>query len=98
MSYHIRHSIPKYNIPVGVGLLHTWRRFCGDDPHLFDFQSDWVPFLYFNIMRLTPLSAEKIGLSLSHLVLEMLGPKVGLIFHKKIYYLTDLKHFVSIFP
>ncbi len=47
-------------------------------------QSDWPPF-----------SAEKIGLSLSHLVPEILGPKIGGIF-SKMYYLTDLKHFVSI--
>ncbi len=38
-----------------------------------------------------------IGLSLSHLVPEKLGPKVGVIF-TKMYYLTDFKHFVSIFP
>ncbi len=31
-----------------------------------------------------PLSAEKIGLSLSHLVPEILGPKFGLIFHQNI--------------
>ncbi len=30
------------------------------------------------------VSAEKIGLSLSHLVPEILGPKVGLIFHQQI--------------
>ncbi len=45
-----------------------------------------------------PLSAEKIGLSLSHLVSEILGPKVGLIFHHVLfmYYLSVMKHFVSI--
>ncbi len=42
-----------------------------------------------------PLSAEKNGLSLPHLVPEILGSKVGLIFHK-MYYLTVFKHFVSI--
>ncbi len=42
------------------------------------------------------LSAEKIGLSLSHIVPEILGLKVGLIF-PKMYYLTDFKHFISIF-
>ncbi len=36
-------------------------------------QSDWPP-----------LSAEKIGLSLSHLVPEILGPKFGLIFHQNV--------------
>ncbi len=40
---------------------------------------------------------EKIGLSLSHLVPEILGPKVG-VFFTKMYYSTDFKHFVSIFP
>ncbi len=43
-----------------------------------------------------PLSIEKISLSLSHLVPEILRPKVGLFF-TKMYYLTDFKHFVSIF-
>ncbi len=36
-------------------------------------QSDWPP-----------LSVEKIGLSLSHLVPEILGPKFGLIFHQNV--------------
>ncbi len=29
-------------------------------------------------------SIEKIGLSLSHLVAEILGPKVGVIFHQNV--------------
>ncbi len=37
---------------------------------------------------------KKIGLSLSHLVPEILGPKVGQLFHQNV---TDFKHFVSIF-
>ncbi len=49
--------------------------------HFGDFKSDWVPSLYHNTIRLTSLSAEKISLSLSYLVLEILGPKLGLIFH-----------------
>ncbi len=57
-------------------------RFRSDDLHFWDFQSDWVPILYLNTIR---LSTEKIDLSLStslsHLVPEILGPKVGLIFH-----------------
>ncbi len=44
-----------------------------------------VPILYLNTIRLTPLSAEKIGLSLSHLVLNILGPKVGLICHQHVF-------------
>ncbi len=39
---------------------------------------------------------KKISLSLSHVVPEILGPKVGLIV-TKMYYLTVFKHFVSIF-
>ncbi len=38
--------------------------------------SDWPP--------LKSLSAEKIGLSLSHLVPEILGPKVALIFYQNV--------------
>ncbi len=33
-----------------------------------------------------PLSAEKIGLSLSHLVPEILGLTVGLIFHRNVFF------------
>ncbi len=36
------------------------------------------------------LYADKIGVSLSHLVPEILGPKVGLIFQQN----SDFKHFV----
>ncbi len=43
------------------------------------------------------LSAEKIGLSLSHLVPDTLGPKVGLILNQNVF-LPDFKHFVSILP
>ncbi len=43
-----------------------------------------------------PLSAEKISLYLSHLVPEIIRPKVDLFF-TKMYYLRDCKHFVSIF-
>ncbi len=39
---------------------------------------------------------KKIDLFLSHLVPEILGPKVGPFF-TKMYYLIDFKHFVSIF-
>ncbi len=35
-------------------------------------------------LQLPPFSAEKIGLSLSHLVPEILGPKVGVIFHQNV--------------
>ncbi len=47
-------------------------------------------FFYLNTIRLTP------SLFLSHLVPEIVGPNVELM-STKIYYLTDFKHFVSIF-
>ncbi len=79
-------------------------RLRGNDPRLFIylfifFQSDWVPILYLNTIQLIPSFCRKnrFVLNLSHLVPDILGPKVGLIF-TKMYYLTDLKHFVSIFP
>ncbi len=55
-------------------------RFRGDDPRFGDFQS--IGSLFYNSTESDwpPLSAEKIGLSLSHLVPEILGPKVGLIY------------------
>ncbi len=56
-------------------------RFYGDDPRFGGFQSD---ILYLNTILLTFLSAEKISLSLSDLVPELLGPKVGLIFHQNV--------------
>ncbi len=43
-----------------------------------------------------PLFCRKIGLSLSHLVPEILRLKLVYYF-TKMYYLTDFKHFVSIF-
>ncbi len=58
-------------------------RFRGDGPHFLNFQSDWVPILYLNPFQLTSLQ-KKIGLSLSHLVLEILGPKFVLIFHQNV--------------
>ncbi len=33
--------------------------FCGDDPHFWDFQSDWVPILYLITIRLTPSFCRK---------------------------------------
>ncbi len=50
-----------------------------------------------NSIPLTPsLCKKKIGLSLSHLVPEIIWPKFGLIFHQ-ICNLTTLGHFVPIF-
>ncbi len=47
------------NLPVGGGVgvvlpyLGMVVRFRGDDPRFGDFQSDWVPILYLNTIRLT---------------------------------------------
>ncbi len=38
----------------GGGLGGMIRRFRSDDTHFGDFQSDWVPILYLNTIRLTP--------------------------------------------
>ncbi len=74
--------------PRGGGGVLTYlgmvERFRGDDPRFWDFLSDWVYILYLNTIWLTPFSAEKIGLSLSHLVPEILAPKVGVIFHQNV--------------
>ncbi len=57
-------------------------RFRGDEPHVWDFQSSWVPILYLNTILLNPLFCrKKLGLSLSHLVPDILGRKVSLIVH-----------------
>ncbi len=60
------------------------RGFHDDDPHFGDFQSEWVPIYILTQSAWPTRSAEKIGLSLSHLVPEILGPKVGLIFHQNV--------------
>ncbi len=66
-------------------------RFCCDDPYFWDFQCNWVITIW-----LTPLSADKIRLSLSVLVPEIL--QVMLVsFFNKMHYLTFFKHFLSIF-
>ncbi len=56
-------------------------RFCGDDPHFGNFQSDFIT----QHNPIDPsLSAEKNGLSLLRLVPEILESKVGLIFHQNL--------------
>ncbi len=58
-------------------------QFCSDDSHFSDFQSDWLPILYLNTVRLThSFCRKKIGISLSHLVPEIPVPKDGLLFHQ----------------
>ncbi len=72
-------------------------RFLGDEPRFWDFQSEWVYILYLNTIWLTPpLSAEKIGLS--HLVPEILGPKVGVIFQQNVLFKRFSLHFRSNWP
>ncbi len=58
-------------------------RFRSDDPHL-DFLFDWVHVLCLIMIWLTPSFCRKIGLSLSHLVLEILVPKVCLICYQNV--------------
>ncbi len=59
-------------------------RFRDDYPCIFYFKSDWSLFDASSRSDVPPLSVEKIGLSLSHLVPEILEPKVGLLFHQNI--------------
>ncbi len=85
--------------PRGRGHSHTWR-WRGTSALLtliFDiFRSHWVPFLCLTRFYWPPLSAEKIGLSLSHSVSEIIWPKVGIYF-TEICHLTLLKQVVPIF-
>ncbi len=85
----MKYTSPILNIShITLGWVFTYLgmvgRFLSDDPHFGDFQSDWVPILYSNTIRLTPSFCRKKGLSLSHLVPEILGPKVCLIFHQNV--------------
>ncbi len=64
-----------------LGMIETFR--C-DHPPFWGF-SIWLgPLFIPQQSDCPPLSAKKIGLSLSHLIQEILGPKVGLIFHQNI--------------
>ncbi len=63
--------------------------------HVFDiFRSHWVPFLCPTRSYWPHFSAEKIGLSLSHLVPEVIWPKVGLKFHTNL----SFDHFEAFVP
>ncbi len=67
-----------------------------DDHYLGDFQSNWVPILSRNTIRLTPSFCRInrfVSITFSY---RDTGSKVGLIF-TKMYNLTDFKHSVSIF-
>ncbi len=56
--------------------------FSVDDPHFWDFDPIGSQFHAPSRSDWPSLSAEKIGLSLSHLVSEIFGPKFGLIFQQ----------------
>ncbi len=86
--------IPTWMPGVGTPILGHGREVPRWLPCLWVFQSDALCYSYVQ-SDWPALSAEKIGLSLSHLISEILGHKVGLIF-TKMYYLTDFKYFVSI--
>ncbi len=58
--------------------------FCGDDPVFEIFYPIGSLFYASSRSDWPPLSAEKVSLSLSHLVSEILGPKVGLMFHQNV--------------
>ncbi len=69
----------------GGGHSHTWTWWGTSallTPVFYIFPSLWVPFLSPTRSYWPPLSAEKISLSLAHLVPEIIWHKVGLIFHK----------------
>ncbi len=56
-------------------------KFCGDDPRFCDCQSDLVPIVWCNLIRLTLFFCRKnqfVSIS-PHLVPEIRGHKVGLI-------------------
>ncbi len=66
-------------------------RFCSDDPRFGDFNPIGCLF-YTSTQSDWPRFCRKKGLSLSHLIPEILGLKVGLIFHKNVFF----KRFLSI--
>ncbi len=86
LYYHINTFVKNWGHYLGWVLpyLDMVGRFRGDDPHFGDSQFNWVPILYLNTIRMTPCFCRKISLPLSHLVSEILGPKVGLIFHQNV--------------
>ncbi len=62
-------------------------KFDGDDPHFFKFLIQLGPYFIPQHHPIDPFFLQKkIGLSLSHLVPEILGPTVGLIFYTKSLY------------
>ncbi len=83
------HLLPGRVLPY-LGMVGRVR---ADDPHFWDFLSDWVPILCLIMIWLSPSFCRQNWLSLSHWVPEILGPTFFII----MYYLTVFKHFVSIF-
>ncbi len=80
----------------GGGTIPYWNRggnFRSIDPWFWHVPIPLGPFVCPTRSYWPPLSAEKIGLSLSHLVPEIIWPKVGLIFHKNLLF----DHFAPIF-
>ncbi len=69
----------------GTPMLVHCRKFCGDDPRFWDFQSDWVLIIlclitiWLTLIMIWFLE-KKISLSLS----KILGPKVGLLCHQNV--------------
>ncbi len=66
---------------LGLGMVG---RLWADDPHFEVFNPTGSHFYASSNSDWPSLSAEKIVLSLSHLVPEIFGPKVGLIFHHNV--------------
>ncbi len=76
---HTRNSQGRYSPYLAM----VWR-FSSDEPCFWDLRSDWDPISCLLVIWLTPSFCKKIGLSLSHFVSEILGPKVGLNFHQNV--------------
>ncbi len=92
-SYSSRACTPWLVLPY-LGMVGRFR--C-DDPHFGDFQSDWVHF-YTQHSPTDPLVLQKkIWLSLSHLVPEILAPKVSLIFHQNVLFNRFWSFYINFF-
>ncbi len=76
----------------GTPILEHGGNFRSIDPHFWHFPIPLGLFLCPTRSYWPPLSAENIGLSLSHLVPEIIWPKVGLIFYKNL----SFDHFEAI--
>ncbi len=89
VTYMPREGIRGGSLPY---LKVVWNSVWLTPPPIFDIvRSHWVPIL---CPSFDLLSAEKICFSLSHLVLEIIAPKLVI---AKIYHLTVLRHFIPVF-